>query len=114
MAGVNERLKEAAKTGSTVELKALLRDPGCNPLLMDDIGMTALMCAAHSGHEECVGLLLPVSDMLDKDSCGLTALMHAVRKGNEDCTRILLPKIDTLTKDAEGGGRVNVGRIPWS
>ena len=98
----NERLSAAAETGSEVELKALLLDPGYNPLFKDSRGMTPLIWAALNGHEACVQLLLPKSEALSASKSGLTALMCAAANGQANCVNILLPVSNALDKDRGG------------
>ena len=102
MEDINERLREAARTGSEAELKALLRDPGCDALAKDSKGRTALMWAACMGDDPCVQLLLPVSDARAKNKNGQTALMYAAYREHEACIRLLLPVSDALAKDEAG------------
>ena len=102
MGNINEKLCEAARSGSEAELKALLRNPGCDPLAKDYRGMTALMLAAYHGHEACLRMLLPISDALAKGDDGITALMWATYHGHEACLRILLPISDALAKGDDG------------
>ena len=102
MASIHERLKEAAKTGSELELRALLREPGCDALAQDKEGWTALTWAACKGHEECVRLLLPVSDALVQDKEGWTALMWAAWNGHEGCLSLLLPTSDAWAENNNG------------
>lgn len=102
MAGVNERLRQAAELGAEVELKALLQEPGCDALSQGKHGATALMRAVWSGHESCVRLLLPASDPLAKSEDGRAALMWAADHGHEGCVRLLLPVSDALAKDKNG------------
>ena len=96
---INERLREAAKAGVEMELKAMLNDPECNVYSTDGFGGTALMYAASHGHTECVQLLLSVADAKGKDIYGVTALIYAVSGGHEACVRILLTVSDALAQD---------------
>ena len=102
MTDFNEKLRKAARNGSELVLKALLREPGCDASSKDKFGMTALMYASYRGHEACVQLLLPVSDPLSKSKDGMTALMHAAWFGHESCVRLLLPVSDALASDKDG------------
>ena len=102
MVKINERLREAARTGSEVKLRALLHEPGCDALAQAKDGMTALMWAACKNHEACLGLLLPASDALAKDKEGMTALMWAACNGYEACVRLLLHASDALARDDNG------------
>ena len=102
MLDVNEKLREVAKVGSEVELKALLDDPGCDTWSKDRGGMTALMWAANCGQDACVRLLLPLSDARAKSDGGHTALIHAACRGSEECVRLLLPKSDVLATNVDG------------
>ena len=102
MASIHERLRWAAWAGSEIEIRALLREPGCDALDQDDRGLTALMWAARNGYEECVRLLLPVSDALVQDKEGWTALMWAAWNGHEGCLSLLLPTSDALAENNNG------------
>ena len=59
-------------------------------------GLTALICAASNGNDECVKLLvdreatMSTTDLSQQGS-GFTALMAAARTGSYGCTKILLP-----------------------
>ena len=99
---INERLWAAARSGSEAELKALLRNPGCDALAKDYRGTTALMLAAYHGHEACLRLLLPISDALAKGDDGTTALMWASCNGQDACVRLLLPISNAFTTDEKG------------
>ena len=89
MATNHERLKEAAKLGSGLKLRALLNDPGCDALAKDRRGLTALMWAASNGHERCVRLLVPESDALAKDHKGLTASGWAADRGHHFLVQVI-------------------------
>ena len=89
MASIHKRLREAAKAGSELELRALLREPGCDALAQDKFGMTALMHASVWGRESCVGLLLPMSDALTENNNGLTASGLAAYFGHEGLARFI-------------------------
>ena len=102
MSSVDEKLRAAAGYGNEAELKELLRDPSCNALNADEMGMTALMWAAYQGHEACVRLLLPVSAAPAKNKNRQTALMCAGYGGHEACVRLLLPVSDASAADADG------------
>ena len=102
MTDFNKRLMEAARGGRTVELKALLRNTGCDARAKDNNGMTALMWAAWAKSETCVWLLLPLSDTSATNRFGLTALMQSASRGHEACVQLLLPESDALAKDNAG------------
>ena len=102
MASIYEKLRQAAKAGFELELRALLNDPECDALVQDNERMTALMWAACYGHETCVDLLLPTSDALAKSNNGWTALMWAAQRGHESCVGQLLPVSDALAKGKGG------------
>ena len=91
-----------AKVSAVRELKTALREPACGTLIKDINGMTALMGAVFHGHEACVQLLLPTSDVLAADGKGQTLLMHAAYFGHEACVRILLPISNVLASDRKG------------
>ena len=102
MSSIDRKLRHAAGYGKEAELKELLRNPGCNALNADELGMTALMWATRYGYESCVRLLLPVSDASATDTDGWTTLMWAANYGHEDCLRILLPVSDVQARDNKG------------
>ena len=102
MSSIDRKLRDAAGFGEEAELKELLRNPGCNALNADELGMTALMWATRYGYESCVRLLLPVSDASAADTDGWTTLMWAANYGHEDCLRILLPVSDVQARDSKG------------
>ena len=102
MPSINDRLRMAAISGSEVELKALLRDPGCDPSSTSKGGRTALIWAAYHGSEACVKILIPVSNVLAKTDGGETALIWAASCGHESCVRLLLPVSDVLSKNKAG------------
>ena len=118
MADVNERLMNAARAGSEVDLIALLNDPECDVLAKSKDGTTALMRAAEHGNEGCIRLLLPASDALAQDNEGWTALMHAAYKGYKACVHHLLPVSDALAKANDGltanGGLTALMWAAWS
>jgi hypothetical protein len=66
-------------------------DGGANKEAADKEGMTALMCAAHKGHADCVRLLMGGGASKEaKEETGLTALMWAAENGHTDCVRLLM------------------------
>ena len=99
---INERLREAAKNGDEVELKALLLDPSCDVLSKDEFNMTALMWAAGRGRKACIEILLPVCDPSSKTELGWTALTLAARYGHAACLAVLLQTGDALAGDVSG------------
>ena len=102
MIDINEQLRGAARKGSTLNLKDLMNESGCNVLGTDNDGMTALMWAAYSGHSAAVSLTLCKSDALVQDNDGLMALMWAACGGDDACVRLLLPVSDILAFDQVG------------
>lgn len=90
----DDRLWQAARSGSAKVIDFYLSHTNGALLSKDFEGRSALMLAAHEGHASCVSLLLPRSDVLSKDHSGYTALMWAVMRGNENCVRLLLPHSD--------------------
>ena len=91
MENVDDRLREAARVGNEVELKACLMHPKCNILSKSKDGKTALMWAAIHGHEDCLKMLLPKSDALSMDRNSWTALMWAASFKQVACVKLLLP-----------------------
>ena len=99
---INARLLAAAMHGDEVELKAILRESG-GGALTKTLGMqNALAWAAREGHEDCVRLLLPVSDSWGKDGYGMTPLMHAASAGHDACVELLLAVSDALAQNKDG------------
>lgn len=99
---INARLLAAAMHGDEVGLKAILREPGGGALTKTIDMQNALAWAAREGHEDCVRLLLPVSDTWGKDGYGITPLMHAASAGHDACVEILLPVSDALAQSEDG------------
>lgn len=81
-----------------------LLDSGSDVNAVDELGFTALMCAAIRGSRESVELLLDAggdANMTDDD--GMTALMWAARSQNRDSLEGLLKAGVILTvKDKQG------------
>lgn len=107
---INKQLIEAAKFGSTTEVKRCLGHPTCDPLAIDRWDRSALMWAAGNGDEECMRLLLPRSDALAKDYLGYSALMWAAIHGDETCVKLLLPVSDALTVNNDGKSTSQIAR----
>ncbi|KAJ9660139.1 hypothetical protein H2201_007046 [Coniosporium apollinis] len=85
-------LRKAAKNQNETMVKLLL-DAGANPNFgcEDDLGRTALSCAAEKGCEEEVKLLLDKGMSTHvKDKAGDTALSWAARGGHEAVVKLLL------------------------
>lgn len=90
------KLVEAARSGYAKKVKYCLSQKGCDALAKGLDGRTALMWAARSGHEDCVTLLVPVSDPLAQDDNGRSALMLAALHEQEECVRMLIPCSDPM------------------
>lgn len=87
----NNLLHLAAGNGDSVALTKLLTIPAYNKFLneMNEVGATALHCAAGSGCSRCVQVLLEQGATSHKCHCGATPYMFACRKGNTLCAKIL-------------------------
>ena len=109
MADINERLREAAKAGTEAELKAFRQKPGCEAFSQDKNGITALMWAALYGHEECVRLLLPVSNALAQNEDGLTASTLARNDGHESLAQFIEAYIPARSELASIGSASRLG-----
>jgi ankyrin repeat protein len=86
----NDRAVASAAQGDMAGLQdALLH--GASADARDDVGVTALMCAANGGH---VGVMRQLvehgADVNRQDRSGHTALMHAARGDRVDAVRLLL------------------------
>ena len=57
MTSIHERLREAAKTESELELKTLLREPECDALVKHKEGLTASGWAADRRNEILAGFI---------------------------------------------------------
>lgn len=92
---VNEKLVTAAEAGDKDKVLELLAS-GADPRSRDS---AALRVAASHGHEECVRLLLPVSNPnASAAHVPLAPLMEAACAGHVECVRLLLPMSDTKAR----------------
>ena len=70
----------------------------------DEIGRTALLCAADNGHTETVGCLLEKgASLTEKDKFGRTALLVAVGNGHTETVGCLLEHGASLTDKTNDG-----------
>ena len=90
---IDRELVDAADAGNDAQVSALLA-LGANPMRESS---KALLWAAYKGHEECVRLLLPVSDPKEEMS---RALRWAATNGHAECARLLLPVSDPQADDS--------------
>lgn len=83
--GVNQKLRIAASFGDTESVLRCLSQKNWGPLVQHDKRLSAvvcaLMCAIINGHEDCVKLLLPHSDVMAVNDDGLTACQLARHHG---------------------------------
>lgn len=92
-ANIDQELCEAAEKGDVGKVLELLAH-GANPGSKDSL---ALGLAAASGSEECVKLLLPVSDAKAEESL---ALRWAAENGHVECVKALLPVSDPKARSS--------------
>ncbi len=103
-------LVEASYSYSPAIVQALL-EKGADVSLQSEAynERTALHCAAESGQQRIVELLLQYeSDTDSQDQHGLTPLHYAVIGGHENVVKLLLPKIRSINQKSKDG------RTPWS
>jgi ankyrin repeat protein len=100
---LNDQLFQAAKSGDLATLEQALAD-GADAKARDS---RALDWAARGGRDDCVKMLIGVSDPL---AGGSSALNSAARDGHAGCVKLLIPVSDPLAEDsyalkmaAEGG-----------
>ena len=91
---MDQELVGAAQAGGARKVSKLLAC-GANPRKKDSC---ALRWAAHSGHVECVRLLLPTSDPMAEDSYALRA---ASQNGHAECVKMLLTVSDPKALDSQ-------------
>lgn len=73
----------AARLGQTKVVESLVLEIDIEEI--DNDGWTALLCAAHAGHADCVKLLLAAGAAIDQpDQMGWTSLMWACYKNHLD------------------------------
>lgn len=85
----------------------LLAQTGIDVDEASSTGRTALMAAAHAGHQEIVRILLENGaspDMRD-GTYGTTALMLACANGHNECTQLLFSRDTTLANQQDLEGR---------
>lgn len=91
-------------------VQALLEKGADVSLQSDDYNeRTALHCAAETGQQRIIELLLQYDcDTDSQDQHGLTPLHYAVIGGHENVVKLLLPKIRSINQKSKDG------RTPWS
>ena len=99
---VNTKLKDAARTRDTAEIRKLLAQ-GADPNAKDKTGRTPLMEAASEGYTDTLRVLLENgADANATDSVGWTALFWAAFSHRTDALRTLVAKgADINAKDNE-------------
>lgn len=99
-----EKWFKAAKEGNLEELKNLVDPATVNA--KNDLGMTALMIAASSGHSDIVKYLLEIQglNINAQSNNKRTALIFATVRGHFDIVKMLLaaPGIDVNKQDNDG------------
>jgi ankyrin repeat protein len=81
--------REAVTRGDVAAVRALLRD-GADVDARDRHGQTALMLAAHAGHDDVIVVLLEHGAALNVTAkFGLSALMLAIVAGHPETARLL-------------------------
>jgi len=81
--------REAVTRGDVAAVRALLQD-GADVDARDRHGQTALMLAAHAGHDDVIAVLLEHGAALDVTAkFGLSALMLAIVAGHPETARLL-------------------------
>ena len=83
----DQELESVARAGAAAKVSALLA-AGADPMRESS---SALRWAAYNGHEECVRLLLPLSDAKAERS---QALWLAAQNGHVECVELLIPVSD--------------------
>lgn len=93
----------ASFTGDERALDFLLNF-GCDLLVLDPTGKTALHLASYRGHVGCIQRLLDAAPQaaLISDQNGYTPLMQAAKYGNLACAQLLMPHSCTDTLDVNG------------
>jgi len=90
IAGVNEDMIEAARTGDLPVVKGLI-DKAADVNAKTNTGVTALMAASQNGHREVVQMLLDKGAAVNiKANDGRTALMAASQNGHREVEELLL------------------------
>ncbi len=102
----NDKIINSIRTNSLDSMEKLLKLPGLDINVKDNVGDTALLLAAKSGHKKVIELLLkyPGIDVNAKNTSGETALISAVRSGSKEIVEFLLkqPGVDVNTKSNTG------------
>ena len=103
-------LVEASYFDSPVVAQKLLENGADVNLRSEDYNQrTALHCAAETGQQRIVELLLQYkSDPDSQDQYGMTPLHYAVIGGHEDVLKLLLSKTQDINQKSKDG------RTPWS
>lgn len=101
--GPQQAMERVASMGLVDELRRLLEQGGADPKASAHYGVTALIQAANRGHDACVELLIPVSDVRAGDLGGATALSMAAIGGHVRCVELLLAATPPATEDALDG-----------
>ena len=102
---LNLAFLDAAREADKNALVAAL-EKGAQPTAKDGLGATGLVLAALAGSDECLRILLPISDVNACCRKGWTALMHAVQQGDVRCVHTLIEEagglLDARCSNREG------------
>ena len=98
--GVNNLLRQAAHNGDLSTIKQLATSLRANS--KDQLGNTALILAAKSGHTACVDTLMAFSNLCASNLRGETALMWAAASGHTEICKILANKKTCAQADIDG------------
>ena len=89
----DQELESVARAGAAAKVSALLA-AGADPMRESS---SALRWAAYKGHEECVRLLLPLSDAKAERS---QAHWLAAQNGHVECVELLIPVYDKAERSS--------------
>ena len=112
MAGMAEKLREAAARGDAARVARLL-DEDIKPL-PDENGRSPLLLAASAGHiETCETLLLRETDVNAADNTGVTALQKAASEGHLEVVELLLKHEADVARQDNVHGNSALHEASW-